>query len=138
MYDGALATLLYSVALTGWSAPAVVDGVNVFVGQSTDNSGGTINSWTLANNNKLTLLASIALPSGPWSLRVLGDLLAAQVDSQVVLFDKADPASLKQIGASDSGSCFYGGNLDGADGDVTHGLWLPRAEVGVQPIGVNH
>jgi hypothetical protein len=42
VYDGALATRLDSVALTGWSASAVVGGGNVFVGRSTDNSGGAI------------------------------------------------------------------------------------------------
>ena len=138
VYDGTLATLLDSVALTGWSAPAVVDGGDVFVGQSSGNSGGAIGRWTLAGNNKLTLLASVALDGGPWSVRAFGDLLAAQVDSQVVLFNKTNPASLQQIGASDSGSCFYGPNLDGADGDVTRGLWVPRGETGVMPVGVNH
>jgi hypothetical protein len=137
-YDGALATLLDSVALTGWSVPAVADGGNVFVGRSTDNSGGAIDRWTLAGNNKLTLLASAPLGGGPWSLRALGDLLATQVDGQVVLFDKSGPTSLQQIGASDNGSCFYSLNLDGADGDVTRGLWVPRGETGVQPIGLNH
>jgi hypothetical protein len=127
-----------SVALTSWSAPAVVDGGNVFVGQSSDNSGGVIDRWTLAGNNKLTLLASVALGSGPGSLRALGDLLATQVDGQVVLFDKSGPTSLQQIGASDGGSCFYGLNLDGADGDVMRGLWVPRGEYGVQPVGLNH
>ena len=138
MYDGALATLLYSVALTGWSAPAVVDRGDIFVGRSTDNSGGAIDRWMLAGNNKLTLLASGALGGGPWSLRALGDLLAAQVDGQVVLFDKSGPTSLQQIGASDNGSYFYSLNLDGADGDVTSGLWVPLGETGVQPIGANH
>jgi len=32
---------------------------------------------------------SFALRSPPWSLRALGDLLAIQVDGQVVLFDKS-------------------------------------------------
>ena len=137
-YDGALATLLDSVALAGWSTPAVVDSGNVFVGQSSDNSGGSITRWTLAGDNKLTLLASIALSSGAWSLRTIGDLLATQVDGQVVLFDKSNSTSLQQIGASDSGSCFYGLNLDGADGDLTRGLRVPRGETGVQPVGVNH
>jgi hypothetical protein len=138
LYDGALATLLDSVALTGWSAPAVVDGGNVFVGRSTDNSGGSIDRWTLAGNNKLTLLASVPLGSGPWSLRAFGNLLATQVDGQVMLFDKSGATSLQQIGLSDSGSCFYGLNLDGADGDLTRGLWVPRGETGVLPVGVNH
>jgi hypothetical protein len=138
LYDGALATLLDSVALTGWSAPAIVDGGNVFIGQSSDNSGGSITRWTLGGDNKLTLLASVALGSGPWSLRAFGDLLATQVDGQVLLFDKSNSTSLQQIGASDSGSCFYGLNLDGADGDLTRGLWVPRGETGVQPIGVNN
>jgi hypothetical protein len=138
VYDGALATLLDSVALTGWSAAAVVDGGNVFVGRSTDHSGGAIDRWTLAGSNKLTLLASVPLGGGPWDLRALGDLLATQVDGQVVLFDKSGPTSLQQIGASDNGSCFYSLNLDGADGDVTRGLWVPRGETGVQPISLNH
>ena len=137
-YDGALATLLDSVALNGWSAPAVVDGRNVFVGQSSDNSGGAIDTWTLGPNNKLAPVSSATLGTGPWTLRTLGDLLATQMDSQVVLFDKSDPTSLRQIGASGGGPCFYGLNLDGADGDVTRGLWIPRGETGVQPVGVNH
>jgi len=136
-YDGALATLLDSVALNSWSAPAVVDGGNVFVGRTSDNSGGAIDRWTLASNNKLTLLASVALPSGPWSVHAFGDLLATQVDSRIVLFDKSGPTSLQQIGASDSGSCFYVPNLGGADGDVTRGLWVPLGDYGVQPLGVN-
>ena len=90
--------------------------------KSTDNSGGASNRWTLAGNNKLTLLASVPLGGGPWSLRALGDLLATQVDGQVVLFDKSGATSLQQIGVSDSASCFYGLNLDGADGDLTRGL----------------
>jgi len=137
-YDGALATLLDSVALTGWSAPAVVDGGNVFVGQSGDNSGGSINRWALAGNDKFTLLASVALGNGPWSLRAFGNLLATQVDGQVVLFDKSGAMSLQQIGVSDSDSCFYGLNLYGADGDLTRGLWVPRGETGVLPVGANH
>jgi hypothetical protein len=63
---------------------------------------------------------------------------ATQVDGQVVLFDKSGATSLQQIGVSDSGSCFYGLNLDGADGDLTRGLWVPRGETGVLPVGANH
>jgi hypothetical protein len=137
-YDGALATLLDSVALAGWSAPAVFDGGNVFVGQSSDNSGGSITRWVLSGDNKFTLLASVALGSGPWSVRAFGDLLATQVDGGVVLFDKSNSTSLQQVGASDSASCFYGLHLDGADGDLTRGLWVPRGDTGVQPVGVNH
>ncbi len=40
---------------------------------------------------------------------------------------------LQQIDASDSGSCFYDLTLDGVDGDVTRGLWVPPRETGVQP-----
>ena len=137
-YDGALATLLDSAAFAGWSTPAVLDGGNVFVGQSSDNSGGSITRWTLGADNKLSVLASIALGSGPWSVRAFGDLLATQIDGQVVLFDKSNSTSLRQIGASDSGSCLYGLNLDGADGDLTRGLWVPGGETGVQPVGANH
>jgi hypothetical protein len=136
-YDGAAATLIDSVTLTGWSNSAIVDGSNVFIGKSTDNSGGAIDTWMLSSNNKLALLGSVTLDNAPWSLRALGDLLATQIGGQVVLFDKSDTTSLQQIGVSDGDSCFYGLNLDGADGDMVRGLWVPLGDYGVQPIDVN-
>jgi hypothetical protein len=136
-YDGATATLIDSVTLTGWSNSAIVDGSNVFIGKSTDNSGGAIDTWMLSSNNKLALLGSVTLDNAPWSLRALRDLLATQIGGQVVLFDKSDTTSLQQIGVSDGNSCFYGLNLDGADGDMVRGLWVPLGDYGVQPIDVN-
>ena len=82
------------------------------------------------------MLGTVALDSVPWNLNIVGGVLAAQVSGKVVLFDKSDPAALKQIGASDPNSSFFGMNLGGADGDVTRGLWVPLGEYGVQAIGV--
>ena len=134
-YDGVVVTLLDTVALSGWSNPAAVDGVQIFVGKS-DNDAGGIDTWTLSGDGKLALLGTVALDSVPWNLNIVGGVLAAQVSGKVVLFDKSDAAALKQIGASDPNSSFFGMNLGGADGDVTRGLWVPLGEYGVQAIGV--
>lgn len=134
-YDGAVVTLLDTVALSGWSNPAVVDGAQIFVGKSDSDTGG-IDAWALSGDGKLALLGTVALDSVPWNLNIVGGVLAAQVSGKVVLFDKSDPAALKQIGASDPNSSFFGMNLGGADGDVTRGLWVPLGEYGVQAIGV--
>ena len=59
-----------------------------------------------------------------------------QTDGQVLLFDKSDALSLRQIGASEGNSCFFGLNLNSAAGDVMRGLWIPLGDYGVLPIGV--
>jgi hypothetical protein len=137
VYDGVAVTLLDSVALGGWSNPAIVDDENVFVGQSTASGSGVIGTFTLTRQGKLRKLGGAALGSAPFGLRAFGDLLAAQISGQVVLFDKSDRASLQQIGASASDAFFYSLNLDDAQGDVTRGLWAPLGDYGVEIIRVN-
>src|SRR5207244_1502850 len=111
-YDGFSVTLVDTVSLTGWSNPAVVDGGTIFIGRSTDDSGGAIDTWTLSGENRLALLGSTSITSAPWNLRAFGTLLAAQTDGQVLLFDKSDAISLRQIGASESDSYFFGLTLN--------------------------
>jgi hypothetical protein len=126
--------LLDTVPLAGWSNPAVADGGTIFIGKATDDSRGAIETWTLSGDGWLTFLGSTAFASAPWNLRAFGDLLAAQTDGQVLLFDKSDSVSLRQIGSSESNSAFFGLNLNTAAGEVTRGLWIPLGEDGVLSI----
>lgn len=136
-YDGVSVTLLDTVELTGWSNPAVVDNAAIFIGKSTDDSLGAIDTWALSGDNHLALLGSTPVNGTPWNLRAFGALLALQIDGQVLLFDKSDPVSLRQIGASEGDSCFFGLNLDSAAGELMRGLWVPLGDYGVLPIGVS-
>src|SRR5207302_9053081 len=135
-YDGASASLVDSVPLAGWSNPAVVDGVNVFVGASTGSAGGEIDTWSLSDAGKLTQLGSIALDGAPYDLRAFGNLLAAQLGQKIELFDKSNPASLQNIGASDPSTGLHL-SLGHADGDVTRGLWPPLGDYGGEVVGVS-
>jgi hypothetical protein len=133
-YNGVSVALLDTVPLAGWSNPAVADGGMIFIGKATDYSRGAIETWRLSGDGRLTFLGSTAFASAPWNLRAFGDLLAAQTDGQVLLFDKSDSVSLRQIGLSESNSAFFGFNLNTAAAEVTRGLWIPLGEYGVLSI----
>jgi hypothetical protein len=136
-YDGVSVTLLDTVSLADWSNPAVSDGATIFIGKATDDSRGAIETWTLSGDNRLTLLGSVAVASPPWNVRAFGDLLAAQTDGQILLFDKSDSLSLRQIGSSESNWAFFGLNLNTAAGEMTRGLWVPLGDYGVLLIAVD-
>jgi hypothetical protein len=133
-YNAVSVALLDTVPLAGWPNPAVADGGTIFIGKATDDSRGAIETWTLSGDGRLTFLGSTAFASAPWNLRGFGDLLAAQTDGQVLLFDKSDSVSLRQIGLRESNSAFFGLNLNTAAGEVTRGLWIPLGEYGVLSI----
>jgi hypothetical protein len=133
-YNGVSVALLDTVPLVAWSSPAVADGATIFIGKATGDSRGAIETWMLSGDSRLTFLGSTAVASAPWNLRAFGALLAAQTDGQVLLFDKSDSVSLRQIGSSESDWAFFGLNLNTAAGEVTRGLWIPLGEYGILPI----
>jgi hypothetical protein len=64
-------------------------------------------------------------------------LLAAQVDwSRVNIFDRSDPAGLRQVGDGPTAGCLYF-NLRHADAAPARALWLPLDSYGVTSINLS-
>lgn len=137
-YDGISATLVDSVALSGWSNPLLVDGSNVIVAQASgsNNANGEIDTWTLGATGSFTRLGSLSLASLPLSMRAFGSLLAVSSGVNVQLIDKSNPTTLTLLGGN-NGNAPYSLSIDFSDGDPTRGVWIPLGDYGVEFLGVS-
>jgi len=132
-----------SLALpSAWPQPLLVLGEDIFIGHaasdywSTNAGPSYVETWSLPDTGKFTQLGR-AVVSAPASLLVNfpGAIAAQQTDSRVVLFDASDPANLRPIGHGTPPGCLWL-DLNHADGDATHGLWVPLGAFGVARIPV--
>ncbi|MEI8340053.1 MAG: hypothetical protein WCH43_00765, partial [Verrucomicrobiota bacterium] len=129
-YDGAAAWLVDSVTFDGWSFSATVSQGNVYVGRPTGTTGtsGSVEIWTLSNAGKMTNISTSTMDEPVWGLRLVNDLLVAQLNDAIQLFDMSNPATLTNLVRS---SLPTWGDLGGADGDSQNGLWVPLNDYGV-------
>ncbi len=128
-YDGVSASLIDSVTLPDWSAPVVVSGSTVFIGHSTTDSTGTLDSWSLGSTGKFIQLGTASLAQAPTQLCPVGNLLVAQAGTLTQLFDVSSPARLTLLDTADA---LYNLSLDLSDGDPLRGVWIPLGDYGVQ------
>jgi hypothetical protein len=143
-YDGVAVHLVDSLSLSNvYPHPALVSGTNVFLGRaqgyySTSNTvPPALETWTLSSAGKFTKLGSVALPAAASELVSFPGLLAAQVDwSRVRVYDRSDPAALRQVGEGPTASCLYF-NLRQADAAPARALWLPLDSYGVTRIDLS-
>ena len=143
-YDGVAAHFVDSLSLSNiYPHPAIVSGTNVFLGLGQNYYGGTdavppaIETWALSSAGKFTQLGSVKLPAAASDLVSFSGLLAAQVNwSQVNVFDRSDPAALRQVGDGPTAGCLYF-NLRHADAAPARALWLPLDSYGVTSISLS-
>lgn len=136
-YDGVAAHLVATLKLdTRWPKPAISDEGYVYLGSpATTNEAPTLQVWTVSAAKKFEQVETVTLSSAAQQLKQIDDLLVVQ-SSTIDLFNATDPADLVRIGSAPNDVC-YGLMLDGADGEVTRGLWLPVGWYGVihVPVG---
>jgi hypothetical protein len=135
-YDGVAAHLVASLKLDSrWPKPAVSDDGFVYVGSpATDDSGGALEVWTISAERKFERVETVELTSAAQQLKRIEDLLVVQ-SGTIDLYDAADPTDLSLVGSAPNDVC-YGLLLDGSDGEVSKGLWLPVGWYGVIHIPV--
>ncbi len=137
-YDGVAAHKVDSIALkSAWPRPAKsADGV-IYLGvpafDATTKSA--LEVWTVPASGKFELLKSVPLDSAAQEIRNINDLLVVQNDN-IELYDARNPATLPRIGSGNASMC-YGLLLDGADGAVDRGVWLPVGWYGVLYIPID-
>jgi len=136
-YDGVAAHLVDSLALTNsWPMSVLAADTNLFIGRPGDSSttnvpAAWLDTWTLPDSGKFTLLGSALLNAPASALLERGGLLAVQeTDLSIQLFDPSVPAALLPIGQGSPTPCFYF-DLDQADAALDRGLWLPLGMYGV-------
>lgn len=140
-YDGVAVHLVDSLSLSNvYPHPVWVSGTNVFLGRAQDSYATpnppppALETWTLSGEGKFMKLGSVNLPGAAADIVSFPGLLAAQVDwSRVVVFDRSDPAALRQVGEGPTAGCLYF-NLQHADADPARALWLPLDSYGVTSI----
>jgi hypothetical protein len=143
-YDGVSAYLVDSVSLSNvWQHPVLVSGTNLFLGRgeifydATNHVAPTLETWTLSSAGRFTKLGSVTLPSSASDLVAFPGLLAAQVDwTRVLIFNRTDPAALRQAGEGPAVGCFSF-DLHHADAAAGRALWLPLDAYGVTEIGLS-
>jgi hypothetical protein len=133
-YDGVAAHLVASLEVEQtWPRPVISDSGLVYLGspQATNN---TVQVWTVPNSGKFELVDTIALDSAAQQFEKIDDLLVVQ-SAEIQLFDARNPAGHVEVGSGHASLC-YGVLLDGADGTVERGVWLPIGWYGVIHIPV--
>jgi hypothetical protein len=143
-YDGVAAYFVDSLSLSNvWPHPALVSGTNVFLGRAQIYSNTTnipppiLETWILSTAGKFTKLGGVTLPTAASDLVSFPSLLAAQVDwSRVMVFDRSDPAALREIGEGPKAGCLYF-NLRHADAAPGRALWLPLDAYGLTRIDLS-
>jgi len=135
-YDGVEAHLISGIPITNnWPRPTFANGGYIYFGNSgTNGTNATLDVWSLNNTGKFELRNSVGLDSPAQQFQQLGNLLAIQ-GNQISLFDATEPSAPKPIGGGRSNTC-YGVLLDGADGDINRGLWVPIGWYGVIKIPI--
>jgi len=114
-----------------WPHPTLVAENAIYLGRPNTAAGtGQLETWALNDTGKLVQLGSMALGSAPSSFALLGNLLAAQVNTTAALFDATTPAALVLVGKGQPQGCL-GLNLNQADGNIFQGLWSPLGDYGL-------
>ncbi|HEV8541695.1 MAG TPA: beta-propeller domain-containing protein [Verrucomicrobiae bacterium] len=136
-YDGVEAHFVSTLPITNnWPRPTIVNNGYVYFGNSGPNgTNGTLEVWGLDERGQFQLRDSVGLDSPAQQLEEIGNLLAIQ-GNQISIFDATDAGAPKPIGGGTANTC-YGVLLDGADGDISRGLWVPIGWYGVIKIPVN-
>ncbi len=136
-YDGVQAHLITSMAFgQTWPRPAVSNGSYIYLGVAPVKAEDPANLqvWTLNQSGKFEMVNTQTLSSAAQQLSLVGDILAVQTND-ILLMDARTPAAPALIGSGRANVC-YGVLLDGADGDVTRGLWVPVGWYGVLKVPV--
>jgi alpha-tubulin suppressor-like RCC1 family protein len=94
-----------------------------------------LETWTLASAGKFTQLSERPLGAVASSLFAFNDLLVAQEDNGLELFDLTKPSELPLIGQGSPSGC-VGWSLDQGFGSSQVGFWLPLGLYGTQEIEV--
>jgi hypothetical protein len=130
--DGVSASLVDSMALPVAPRPLLVNGSNLFLGRAdTTNQPSRLEAWTLSETTgRFTLLNSVELRTSAQALFSRGELLAAQFTRDANLFHAG---TLAPLGSGSAPACLTL-DLGHADGDITHGLWVPLLDYGVKLI----
>ena len=116
---------------------------NLFIGRPVNSSdtnvpAGQLDTWTLPDSGKFTLLGSAALQAPASALLERGGLLAVQAtDLSIQMFDPSVPAPLLPLGQGSPDPCLYF-DLDQADATLDGGLWLPLGMYGVGRVPLGH
>ena len=142
-YDGVAAHLVDSLALpAAWPHPVLAADRNVFIGRPGYNYTDTnvlahqLETWTLPDSGRFTMLGSVTLATPATTLVSRGSLLAVQqTDNSVVLFDASVPAKLSRVGQGNVTGCLWF-DLNQADGALDRGLWIPLGVYGIGKIGL--
>lgn len=136
-FDGVSAHQIDSVILDKtWMPSVLVSGDSVFVSlPAIDLSGalmtGTLDTWSLSAEGKLDRLARFELLGTPRQVVQRGALLTVLDNAnRAVLLDATHPTSLRQVGSTSPGGCFWGDASKG-DGALDKGFWIPLADYGV-------
>ena len=137
-YDGVAAHKVDSITLkAAWPRPAESANGVIYLGvpafDATTKSA--LEVWTVPASGKFELLKSVMLDSSAQEIRNINDLLVVQNDD-IELYDARNPAAIVPIGSGNASMC-YGLLLDGADGAVDRGVWLPVGWYGVLYIPID-
>jgi len=136
-YDGVEAHLITSMGLgQDWPKPTTANGGYIYLGvaPSSTDKNSYLQVWTLNDSGKLEVVNRHVLDSPAQQFKLVKDILAVQANN-ILLMDARTPAAPALIGARQATTC-YGVLLDGADGDVTRGLWVPVGWYGVLKVAV--
>ena len=126
-YDGVAAHLIDSVELSSSSSLMTVAAPYVFVASSVyepEEQHHKVNIFVLSDKGELKTLREKDVHSSPRFLRVIEDLVALQLGSEVLLFDRDALPSLIDLGGGLSAGC-VGITLSQAAGNKDVGLWVP-------------
>jgi hypothetical protein len=131
-YDGVAAHLVATLKLDSrWPKPAIADNGFVYLGTpgTEASSSAELEVWSVSVAGKFEQIESVTLGTAAQQLKKMDDLLVVQ-SGTIELFNATTPAELVRIGSAPNDVC-YGLMLDGADGEVARGLWLPVGWYGV-------
>ena len=137
-YDGVACHLVDSTPLSKeWPHAILVAHPHAFV--SRPQSGETISRaleiWTINESARFQKLHERPVAANVHTLHRVGDLLVAQEETGLELFDATRPTELPRVGASGPFGCL-GWNVEAATGSLNEGLWLPLDLYGVYQVRI--
>ncbi|MFO1496787.1 MAG: beta-propeller domain-containing protein [Verrucomicrobiota bacterium] len=135
-YDGVSAFLVDSHALpTEWPHPLLVVEPQVYIARPQSEKTGDrgLEVWTLTSAGKFSKLNERKLAANASLFGIVRDMLVAQEDTGLELFNLNSPIDLPLVGSGGPQGC-VGWSIEAADGSVRDGLWLPLDLYGVYQI----
>ena len=136
-YDGVNAHFITSLVLNqNWPRPVLGDSGHLYLGvpASTNNTNATVQVWTLSEEGRFVQTSSETLDTPAQQIEKIKNMIVLQT-AKIELYDARNPADLLPIGTGEAATC-YGVLLNGADGEITRGLWLPMGWYGMIHIPV--